>query len=91
METKIAEIVAQVDFLEKKNGAVTKAEIDTLLRQAQKEILEHKVFYKGNTIDAMALLVDVEDELDQSFRDRIFEALKEGYTKVRTAVADRNQ
>jgi hypothetical protein len=91
METKIAEIVAQVDFLERTNGSVTNAEIDTLLRMAQKEVLKNKVFQRGNTVDAMALLVDVEDELDQSFRDHIFEALKEGYTKVRTAVADRNQ
>jgi len=38
----------------------------------------------------MALLTEVEGELDQSFRDQIFEKLKSGFLKVRTAVADRN-
>jgi len=36
-------------------------------------------------------LAEVEDELDESFRDQIFDALKTGYLKLRTAVADRNQ
>ena len=36
-------------------------------------------------------LTEVEDELDQSFRDQIFDSLKEGFLKVRTAVADRNK
>ena len=34
---------------------------------------------------------DEEDELDESFRDQIFDALKSGYLKLRTAVADRNE
>jgi hypothetical protein len=36
------------------------------------------------------LLSDVEDELNRSLRDQLFEKLKEGYQKVRTAVVYRN-
>ena len=88
---KIAEIVAKVEGLEKTNATVTDAEIDSLLRGAQQEILEDKIFWKDRSVDAMALLADVEDELDRSFRDQIFDALKDGFVKVRTAVADRNK
>jgi len=35
-------------------------------------------------------LNEVEGELDISFREQIFESLKTGFLKVRTAVADRN-
>lgn len=88
---KIAEIVTQVEVLEKENVTVTDAEIDSLLRAAQREILEDKIFRKDRSVDAMALLADVEGELDRSFRDQIFDALKDGFLKVRTAVADRNK
>lgn len=91
IDTKIAEIVAQVEMLEEKNSTVTDAEIDSLLRGAQPHILEDKIFRGDKSVDAMALLADVEDELDRSFRDQIFDALKDGFLKVRTAVADGNK
>lgn len=91
IDTKIAEVVAQVELLEKENSTVTNAEIDSLLRGAQRQILEDKIFRVDKSVDAMALLADVEDELDRSFRDQIFNALKDGFLKVRTAVADRNE
>lgn len=91
IDTKVAEIIAQVDLLEKENTFVTNAEIDVLLRKAEREVLENKVFKKNNSVNAMALLADVEDELDKSFRDQLFDALKDGFVKVRTAVADRNE
>ncbi len=90
IDAKIAEIVAQVEVLEKQNSTVTDVEIDSLLRGAQRQILEDKIFREDNSVDAMALLADVEDNLDRSFRDQIFDALKDGFLKVRTAVADRN-
>lgn len=43
-----------------------------------------------NTISAEALLYEVEEELDPSFRDRIFEALKDGFMKAREAIVSRN-
>jgi len=91
IDAKVAEVVAQVAVLENQNSAVTEAEIDSLLRGAQRQILEDKIFRKDRSVDAMVLLADVEDELDQSFRDQIFDALKDGFLKVRTAVADRNR
>jgi hypothetical protein len=51
--------------------------------------MEERLF-KNDRVEAIALLNQAEDELDQSFRDHIFEALKDGFFKVRTAVASRN-
>ena len=89
LNAKIAEVIAQVDAIEA-NGKVSDAEVDSLLLNAQKDILREKLFNQDRTVNAMALLTEVEDELDQSFRDQIFESLKAGFLKVRTAVADRN-
>jgi len=91
MNTKISEIVAQVNMLEKNNTTISEAEIDALLHEAQQQLLKEKIFTKDNSVDPAALLADVEQELDRSFRDQIFDALKEGYIKVRTAVADRDK
>lgn len=90
IRTKVMEVIAQVDLLEETKNDLTEAEVDSLLRMAQKEILTEKLFNGDRSVDAMALLTEVEDELDKSFRDQIFESLKTGFLKVRTAVADRN-
>lgn len=90
MEEKINEVIEQVQFLENNNDAITNAEVDSLLRKAQRELLADKIFMENHKVDAMALLIEVENELDQSFRDQIFEKLKSKFIKVRTAVADRN-
>ena len=90
IDTKLMEVIAQVDLLERNNASLTDAEVDSLLWQAQKEIITEKLFRGDGSVDATALLNEVEDELDQSFRDQIFEKLKTGFIKVRTAVADRN-
>ncbi|WP_420398802.1 hypothetical protein [Flagellimonas sp.] len=87
---KVNEVMAQVQLLESVNAQVTDAEVDSLLRAAQRDILTEKLFDESGSVDAMALLTEVEDELDASFRDQIFDALKDGYFKLRTAVADRN-
>jgi len=89
INSKVADVIAQVTVLEQ-NSTVTDAEVDSLLKRAQDEILRDKIFNKDKSVDAMALLTEVEDELDQSFRDQIFDSLKAGFIKVRTAVADRN-
>jgi len=89
INSKVADIVAQIDVLEQ-YSKVTDAEVDSLLKRAQDEILRDKIFNTDKSVDAMALLTEVEEELDQSFRDQIFNSLKAGFIKVRTAVADRN-
>ncbi|OBX25187.1 hypothetical protein LX77_02452 [Gelidibacter algens] len=90
-DQKVSEIVAQIKDLEKKGEAVTDADIDALLRKAQRE-LTHQAILKESirTVDASALLQDVETDLQHSFRNKIFEALKTSYETVITAVADRN-
>jgi hypothetical protein len=90
IDAKIAELIRQVDGMENNNLQVTEAEVDSLLRNAGKEILSEKIRDQGGKINAMALLDQAESELDQTFRAQIFESLKEGFLKVRTAVADRN-
>jgi len=90
ISAKILEIVSKVDSLEQNNEVLTDVEVDKLLRDAQEELLRDKLFKNNSSVDAMALLKEVEVELEQSFRDQIFQSLKTGFLKVRTAVADRN-
>ncbi|VAV84910.1 hypothetical protein MNBD_BACTEROID02-1525 [hydrothermal vent metagenome] len=90
-DIKIQEIVAQVEALKKVNNIVSDAEINALLDQAQKEIALHKLYNETTKkVDANALLEDVEADLEQSFRERAFKAIKSGYKYVKTAVAERN-
>jgi len=88
---KIETILAQVNNLKNNNQTVTDAYIETLLRQAQKEIRLQKLYnQKTGIVDASLLLEQVETDLDQSFRSKVFEAIKASYTTVRTVVAQRN-
>ena len=90
-EQKINEVVAQINALKEKQETVTEEEIDALLDAAQKEISGKKIYNASTkTVDAEALLQDVEDDLERSFRERVFEKLKVGYKNVKTAVAERN-
>lgn len=90
INTKVLEVLAQVDILERDSEVITDAEVDSLLRMAEQELLTDRLFRTDRSVDAMALLTEVEGELDETFRDQIFESLKTGFLKVRTAVADRN-
>ena len=88
---KLQEVVAKVQELKKANNTVSEAEINALLDQAQKEIALHKLYNESTKkVDANALLQDVEADLEQSFRDRAFKAIKLGYNYVKTTVAERN-
>ncbi|WP_308990692.1 hypothetical protein QLS71_004340 [Mariniflexile litorale] len=90
-ERKIQDVVATVQGLKDKNLEVTDAVIDDLLQKAQKEIRLNKM-YNTNTgiVDANILLQEVEADLDQSFRSKVFEAIQASYNSVKTAVAQRN-
>jgi hypothetical protein len=88
--TKLEEVLAQVNAMEDKAIVVSDAEIDSLLLNAQKELLTDKVLNKNGKVDAMALLNEVELELYDDQRNPLFIRLKEGFFKLRTAVADRN-
>jgi hypothetical protein len=90
-EQKIKEVVAEITKLKDNNSTVSDSEIDSLLNRAQKDIVKNKIFNElTKTVDANALLQDVEEDLEQSFRNKVFEALKINYKKVKTAVAERN-
>lgn len=88
---KVDEVVVAVQEIQKNNKNVTPDEIDALLAKAQRDISNNRIL-EANTqkVDAAALLMDVETELERSFRDRVFDALGEGFNKVRSAVAERN-
>lgn len=88
---KVEEVVAEVQSLQQSNNTVTTDEIDALLAKAQRDISNQRML-QDNTqrIDASALLLDVELELEQSFREKVFQVLGEGFNKIRTAVSERN-
>lgn len=66
-------------------------EIESLLVQAQKEVSTQKVINKEKSkVNAQGLLDEVEFDLDESFRDKVFQTLKTSYKKVSTAVVHRN-
>ena len=90
-DIKVNEVVAEINALKEKGQTVSDEELDELLKQAERELLKDKLYNETTkTVDANALLQDVEEDLDQSFRAKVFDALKNGYDSVRTAVANRN-
>lgn len=91
-EQKIQDVVAQVQALKDENMLVTEADLDALLISAQKEITLNKLTQGvEGRVDANALLESVEQELDQSFRSKVLEAIKTSYNSVKTAIATRNE
>ncbi len=90
-EQKIQEVIAAVDILKDTDKTISDADLEALLVKAQKEILLEKLNRENSGIvDARSLLRDVETDLDRTFRDKVFEALKANFNFVKTAVAQRN-
>jgi hypothetical protein len=88
---KVQDVVAQIKTMNLNGSNVSDTEIDSLLKKAQKEILSNRLYNENTrTVDASALLQDVEAGLEQSFRSKVFEALQSSYESVKTAVAQRN-
>jgi flagellar basal body-associated protein FliL len=83
-------VLSQVEVMEAASGEVSDAEIDSLLREAQ-ALISMQSQMTTDSVDAMALLSEAEAEMDQTFREQLFNKLRKGFNKVRTAVADRNQ
>ncbi|WP_303318361.1 hypothetical protein Q4Q34_10330 [Flavivirga abyssicola] len=89
-QEKIQAVASQIQAL-KDNNKVTDEAIDALLLEAQKEIRLNQLYNEATgVVDANLLLQDVEADLDQSFRSKVFEAIKTGYGAVKTTVAHRN-
>jgi len=68
------------------------SEIDALLAQAEATITKQKSKNKTVPIplDYNGLLIAVEDDLDETFRDKMLKVVKKGYETVRGSVAERN-
>ncbi|MDP2686192.1 MAG: hypothetical protein Q8O62_03160 [Aequorivita sp.] len=86
---KVDEVVASVKKLQQNNTEITATEVEALLNNARNDIQTQRIL-NNPKVDATALLQDVEWELEKSFRDKVFDALGEGFQKVRTAVSERN-
>ena len=86
------EAVAQaLQNLDAEKSNVTDREVDSLLKLASKALVKDKLLKESSkTVNAQSLLEEVEDEMGQSFRSKVYEALKDGYKTVKTAVAQRN-
>ncbi|WP_029035147.1 hypothetical protein [Salinimicrobium terrae] len=65
---------------------VSDLEVEALLLLATAELKSDPAF----TINSNELLHQVEYELEQSFRQKVFEVVKEGFSKAKTAVANRD-
>ena len=90
-QQKIDAIVAQMKAIDSTNLWSIDNEVDALLAEAQRNIKLEKLYNDAlNSIDSNALLEEIEDDLNQSFRAKVFEALKSSYKTVKTAVAERN-
>ncbi|PNW29925.1 hypothetical protein [Formosa algae] len=71
--------------------AVNDDYIEALLQQAEQQISTEKALINAqHTVDADALLESVENDIEHSFREKVFDAVKSGFVKVKTAVVDRN-
>ena len=84
-------VVEAMKTLKSENNAVTDREIDSLLKIASKELFKDESQKESSTmVDATQLLESVEDEMGQSYRGRVYEALKDSYKTIKTAVVNRN-
>ncbi len=72
-------------------NAVTDSDIDALLKQAEQSMAtkESRVANKEK-LDYNDLLNEVEDDLEESFRDKLLKTVKDGYHSVKSYVAERN-
>ena len=82
------EEIAEADLPLNRSGRSIKVsdhEVEALLLLATAELKADSIY----TVNSHDLLHQVEYELDQSFRQKVFEVVKEGFKKAKTAVATR--
>lgn len=94
VEKSVANESLMVTTLTDENDINLDSEVDMLLALATQEISKSTQKKSTNestiTVDADALLADVEQELDLSFKANVFNKLKSGFQKTKTAVIKRN-
>ena len=90
-EHKIDSIISQIENLKKESKGISVSDIDALLLKAQQEIALQRIYDESiKTVDAYKLLQDVEEDIDRSFRVKVFETLKLTYENMKTVIAQRN-
>lgn len=91
LDAKVAQLLAEVEAMAKADRDVSQNDIDALLRGAQRELTQERIFQTpSKDLSALALLQEVEGELDQSFRDKVFDELSKRFSQAREAIASRN-
>ncbi len=90
-EKIVIDAIAEVDKKKLDDKSVGEAELDALLITAASGIAGTTTKSdKTKAVDPTALLKEVEEDLDESFRNRVFKALVTGYESVKTVVVERN-
>jgi len=85
---EVNKVLAEVSRLEFQNGEVSDTEVEALLNKAIATI-EYENVQKSSEISADALLADVEAEVYESFKEKVFEIVKTGYQKAAVAVSNK--
>lgn len=90
-DAKAQEVAQKIMEISKSGKEVTDEEINDLLNKAKKDIASQRLFNKTTKkVDATALLLDAERGLDNSFKQKVFDLLKDGYRETKIFVAERN-
>ncbi len=90
-KTSNQEIIAQISEIGNVKDMVTDSEIELLLKNAEEDLVKKtNNLVRTKMADANSLLQDVETDLEQSFRDKMFNTLISGYNTLKTVVVERN-
>lgn len=90
-DLKAQQVAQQIRELSQSGKQVTDQEINNLLNKGKRDIASQRLLKKSiQKVDATALLLDAEKGLDNSFKQRVFDLLKEGYKETKVFVAERN-
>ncbi|MGY5848231.1 hypothetical protein ACW6QP_12545 [Salegentibacter sp. HM20] len=84
MQNLIAGVIA-----EQLENDLSEQEVDKLLLEAANRIAAKKNYNTDISISASSLLAEVNSEIDQSFRRKVFELLKEGFQEASYALSNR--
>ncbi|APY01159.1 hypothetical protein [Lacinutrix venerupis] len=84
-------IITEIKIPKIKKQPIERDEVDMLLAQATESIKSKKTINKNTPIDHNELLIAVEDDLDERFRDKILKTVRKGYQTVKESVAERNE
>ena len=91
IDALLKDAIAEVSQEMPQAGEVTDAQIESLLAEARAEVRNEKVLYQTASYDAGALLQEVETELEHSFREQVFDIIRDGFRKTRNAVVNINE